>query len=953
MRKKLEERGIAGTTSLEDDIKDLAGCRAIFYTNNDVSTFISSGIVHQNFEVLEVKLHQPRRETEDAAELYISNHYLIRLRPERLALPEYARFAGMRCEIQIQTILNHAWAEMAHDTIYKAPELGDFGGKQFDGIKSRMQKVARKYLLPAGYEFQKIANDFQRLIEGKALFDGNALDAIVEAADNNIRAQALETFSENVLPLYDDVQAVYPEIIERLVAAAGRARTTPPVLIETPYGALPAKTYRDIVVAIAALLGQYRYVDIEATFDALCTLYGSAENEEERKPLLELGRQLAEHQMQIWQLHGPVVQTILVERMEKFDQQTCRALSPLLTAMLGEILGTEISGTTSSSTTVTFHRGTVVASGALGVVRTKATNLLKRLFTLIESEQERHPVLLALQAAMRPAYSAGNALARMVMNDTLTVLDFLTQIAPTLSLQRLQATEDRVHDCFWWHEKLPEMMRDDADLDSARAHVQAAALAFRNAANANHDFVIYKVLVGFNSVFPPAWDDKEFQYEQAKEYRAEQVEALLASVEAANAEDWFERICHYAQTESNDAATFPVFGNFLERLAAAQPAIVLGFLDRLESPLASFIPGMLSGLVRSAESTQALERIDAWLNAGEHIEQVAWYLRFADPFDESLLCRTLDSAIEHSNSIGMRNVLIAAVDQFTTHPGALIEQIFLPALRRLEVDGDFSWVRMPWFSWLEKPIIRALDEEQARAVLHALISYPEIEYGAEYIAATIASRWPSSVVAFMGERQAFARTNAVPPRYRAIPFEVHQLKQPLAAAPELMLEEARHWFDHSPQHFTYDGGRLLASVFPGLSDGLEALLAALVEGGEPQDFSFVLAVLAAYEGKSCVYGLVRAIVAALDPKSELQDEARSVLSVTGFVRGEFGFADLYTEQKGLLKDWLNDSNENVRHFAAQQIQELDRRIAAANRSAEASIAMRKLEYGEELGTGDE
>lgn len=55
----------------------------------------------------------------------------------------------MKCEIQIQTILNHAWAEMAHDTIYKAPILGNFGGKAFDDIESRMRKIARKYLVPA------------------------------------------------------------------------------------------------------------------------------------------------------------------------------------------------------------------------------------------------------------------------------------------------------------------------------------------------------------------------------------------------------------------------------------------------------------------------------------------------------------------------------------------------------------------------------------------------------------------------------------------------------------------------------------------------------------------------------------------------------------------------------------------------------------------------------------
>ena len=957
LRKKLEPLGITATATLENDIKDLAGCRVIFYTNGDVSRFINSGIINQNFEVLEVKLHHPGREVEDATELYISNHYIVTLRPERIALPEYARFAGMRCEIQIQTILNHAWAEMAHDTIYKAPVLGDFdfGGREFDGIKSRMQKVARKYLLPAGYEFQKIASDFQRLVEGKALFDGDALEAIVEAADNNVRAEAIETFAENVLPLYDDLQAVYPEIVTRLVVAADRARVTPPVVIETPYGTLPAKTYSDIVKTIADIFTRYRYLDVDATFGGLRTLYGWAGSEDERKPLLELGKALAKHQLHIWRQHGPIAQVMLVDHIETLDEDERRSLQLLLTSMLGEILGAEVGGTTNSSTAVTFHRGAVVASDALRAVRTKAIDLLKRQFDLAESDEERRAVLLALQAATRTPFSGGysNALARLVMDDTCTILEFQTEIAPILCLDLLQTTEDRVHRIYWMYAVLPETMRDDPDLVAARAQVEVAALAFRDAVNANPDFGIYKTLVGFNSVFPPAWKSKEFHYEQAEAYRSEQVNALLASVNEASADAWFDRLSRYAQTKSNDAATFPVFGKFLDRLAEAQPAIVFSYIDRLEEPLTNFLPGMLAGLMRSTKRAEALARIDAWLHADKHIAHIAWYLRFAEPFDEALLLRVLDSAIKHNDSHATRNVLIAAVSQFEAHPGTLIEDIFLPALRSLSATGDFSWIRMPWFSWFGSPIIRALNEEQGSVVLSALVSYPELEDGAEYIAAAIAERWPASVVAFIGNRQAFGRTDAAPPRYDAVPFAVHQLQAPLAAVPDIMLGAARTWFDDDPLHFSYDGGKLLASVFPDLSNGLDERLVALIADGNDEDMAFVLGVLSAFEGKLCIYGLVRSIVAKLAPENPLLHEAQSVLRESGVVSGEFGFAELHSERKALLKAWLADPSEMVQIFAIEQIRDLDRWIAAENRSAEASIALRKLNYGEELDGGEE
>lgn len=51
---------------------------------------------------------------------YQSVHYLVKMHPSRIRLPEYARFEGLTFEIQIRTLLQHAWAEMEHDIQYKS-----------------------------------------------------------------------------------------------------------------------------------------------------------------------------------------------------------------------------------------------------------------------------------------------------------------------------------------------------------------------------------------------------------------------------------------------------------------------------------------------------------------------------------------------------------------------------------------------------------------------------------------------------------------------------------------------------------------------------------------------------------------------------------------------------------------------------------------------------------------
>ena len=66
LRKKLHDRGLEASTTIEDEIKDLAGCRVIFYTNTDVSRLLSSGLIHETFEVVDYKVHHPERDVEDS-----------------------------------------------------------------------------------------------------------------------------------------------------------------------------------------------------------------------------------------------------------------------------------------------------------------------------------------------------------------------------------------------------------------------------------------------------------------------------------------------------------------------------------------------------------------------------------------------------------------------------------------------------------------------------------------------------------------------------------------------------------------------------------------------------------------------------------------------------------------------------------------------------------------------
>jgi hypothetical protein len=205
---------------------------------------------------------------------YRADHYTVRLKDDRTKLPEYAKFQGLRCEVQVQTVLNHAWSETSHDIIYKNEPRDGFGARTIELIEQRFNRIMKKYLLPAGYEFQRVQHDYERWQQGKALFDRDLLAHLEAAADNNERHGIISSLKQDVLPHYDDVGAIYRDVVVALLDAARRARSSPVTPIKTQFwDDLPGRTVDDVVEIVAETISDLKYVDVILSFNALRELY--------------------------------------------------------------------------------------------------------------------------------------------------------------------------------------------------------------------------------------------------------------------------------------------------------------------------------------------------------------------------------------------------------------------------------------------------------------------------------------------------------------------------------------------------------------------------------------------------------------------------------------------------------------------------------------------------------
>jgi ppGpp synthetase/RelA/SpoT-type nucleotidyltranferase len=100
-----------------ETVTDVAGARVITYFEDDVDRV--DGIIRGEFEIDPLNSVNKRRSLQADRFGYQSLHLVASLNNQRASLRENHEFAGLKIEIQVRSVLQHAWAEIEHGLGYK------------------------------------------------------------------------------------------------------------------------------------------------------------------------------------------------------------------------------------------------------------------------------------------------------------------------------------------------------------------------------------------------------------------------------------------------------------------------------------------------------------------------------------------------------------------------------------------------------------------------------------------------------------------------------------------------------------------------------------------------------------------------------------------------------------------------------------------------------------------
>jgi len=944
LKRKLEERGLLASERIESEMKDLAGARLIFYTNTDVDRFLRTELIPDIFDVdwKETRVHHPTDDNDQRR--YQAIHYTVSLSEKLTALSEYQKFKGMRCEIQIQTILNHAWAETYHDMIYHAKGNQGFGTGARQALDKRMKKIMDDYLRPAGYEFQKVQHDYERLMQGKALFDRGALETLESCDNNNERHEILSTLAEHVIPNYDDIRGVYPEIRRALETAVQSARDTETKLIESPFGNLPGKTSQAVTLAAVGILDTLRYYDIEATFQSLIAIYMGEQDGRVRKQIVDAVKQLAKYHLDIWKQARLYVQRVLADVIERFSQDNLHMLWPIVLTVWHELLRPEMDSTSFSADMVTITSGALPVFEGLKAIRNRAIDGLFALFDCSSTAGEKREVVSALREATRlpGRVNSSNELFQLTLEDTKRITELLTRRATGQPYELLEHIE---HQMLYDYQRARKLANDEHDkfgCQQIAKNVMEAIITFRDLINADQQYIRYKTLVGFESVFWFHWENEAFDYAALNNYRREQVVLYVDEVSDETAHDWYRLIQRCAATISNDMATFPVFGEFLHQLSKAKPNFAFSLARRDDADVLIFLPAILTGLFESEACDTYAELIEDYLDRNAHLTAIARHCHLVKKDAAGTVKKVLDRAIAVDEVIAVSECLIFAIENHDPQGLPLVDNVFVPAIKYLISKRDAQWIHRAYYLPQDEKFFHELPSEDADLVLENLLALSRIDYDVECILTPIAMNRPASVWTFFERRVRDKRDRE--DRYQAIPYELHSLALPLARDVDSATATLRKWYKAGDSMFRYTGGLLLRAVIPTFTDELASSLNQIIARGSDEDYDFVIHLLENYHGEAPTHEIVKELIDRLLENDPRLNSFAICLSNTGIVSGEFGMVAAYRKKKEEIALWQNDNRPKVREFATSYVRSMEQQIASEQRSAEIRRELRMRDY---------
>jgi len=761
--------------------------------------------------------------------------------------------------------------------------------------------------------------------------------------NNNERYWILSGLKDYEIPSCDNLVEVYEELKSPFLRVVKAAETT--------YGKIRGFDDYAVITLVIEIIDSLRYTDVIGTFQLLIDIYNVVPTDSIRKEILNVIKHLSEHNIDVYKQVGTRIQMELVNYLDEMSDYELDSIRPIALTVWTETIKSDLTGIKFGVDSAVWSTCALPVSDHLREVRDKTMKALFSTYNRSTDDAQKRAVISAL-------YAVGETLKKTpdqasILEDETRMVEFFSEHIESTSYEILQNLERKFLYDYLRVRNSTEDPKNRLGCQSEAEALVAAIFKFRDTINADDRFVRYKVLVGYESVFPSHWTDAKFDYEETTEYRNREANHYIDEINGGNANDWFVLISRCAETKSNDLATFLVFRKFIEKLAEHKPEVAESILVRASDDLRMFLSYFLNGLALSDRCDIYERNLDSELESARSLAGVAYHFRYSNVQKPEYAARLLKRAIEKDDRIAVTECLLFAMVHCGTENISNVDMFLHDALNFLNDRKDPSWIWIGWFLEETTKFYEELTPDRTVQILQNLIYLPKVDWQVEKVLVRLAKRQPEAIWDYFEARLARGDEDGEgEDRFEAVPFEFHELKKELSKDPQLAIRKGLSWFPQNPKLFKFLGGRLLSITFPNCTPKFATALTDLVKVGDDVKAEFALAILENYTCETSTHVVLKEIVSLFPDDNIKMGKVRNSIDNIGIVSGKYGIAEAWQTKKESLKEWLADERLAVKEFAKNHIAELECMIASERCRAETAYEMQKRDYDEEIDKSD-
>jgi len=914
-----------------DDLKDLAGSRVIFYLESDVKKFV--GKLYEIFGEANIVDHEDKISTDG----YNAVHIVIRLGDDRLVHPEYKRYQGLQCEVQLTTVLHHAWSEMEHDIVYKPQkELSAFDARAFEAIQEMFKKTMKEHIQPAVRDLEHIVREHEKLKQGRGVFDAGFLKQIEDAATLNDMHQYLKVLLEYAREFGNKAPKELPltDLLRNVLTKAKQMKVTP---VKTVFGHLRGTSYRDIALIVLEILDVLRYWGIDKVCAISFELLKEAKDASITKKASEVLTNISKFNLQILRVGRYHPQTEVMKFLKSSGALGEAKTVGAVANMLKEVLTLSFHATewgyneTKKAQEMTMTPTSLNPTPTLRKLRKDAIAMLKTLFVASKKLDDKRAVIHALQEGTQwPEHGVTEKvedMEKMLRRDIDDVVSFYASVIEKEENETVQEIEEHL-----------VYIERGANRKSAKS-AKVLKSIFEMP-----DYHIFKVFVGHDVRFFP-----DFDFDKAATYRNEKIKEYIADITETTLPRWKKTLRMVTKNHhQSQGDNYTYFHSFLLQLAQQKPKLAKSLLN--EPYLKAFILNLVAGIWK-ADKAQAKRLLRQWIHRGENLSVCAAVFDYVEEIDNALLLEIAHKAKSKKDENALTSLTSSIARNYTGQP--LLKKTFLDVVSSLTKIGSTFWVRRVWFR--KDMVTKDLSEKEVRIIFENLLPAEHFGYELETLFEPIVEKHPEAFIDFLLKRVQFQmklKSKNRLSRYDAIPHDFDKLGNTMRDKAAIIIPLILRWYSlGTPKKdqwlYRWEASHLLKEVFPGNPLLEEELLKMLKRGGK-DGRAIIDEFISRFEGEEFLWRLVEEAVNTYKEASDykqIKGHLFGYLSQTGVVSGEYGFAEAHTNKKNALAALKNTQNAHFLAFLNEYEDYLEKRIVAETKSADDEIDRRRKEFG--------